>query len=120
MLYEVITENNEPEKKQRLEIILSDLFSFLDKKEYHQHTTVIKVDHLEKKYNSSFQLGPINLDIKTGEIIGLVGENGNGKTSLLRSLCGELQPTSGKTTYLFDYTDLYDLRTKLVYRNNFV
>jgi ABC-2 type transport system ATP-binding protein len=60
-------------------------------------------------------LGPINLDIKTGEIIGLVGENGNGKTTLLRSLCGELHPTSGTINYQFQYDDLYDLRTKLVY-----
>ncbi|NJM78751.1 MAG: ATP-binding cassette domain-containing protein [Flavobacterium sp.] len=80
-----------------------------------EHQTIITVDNVKKVYNSNFALGPIYLEIKTGEIIGLVGENGNGKTTLLRSLCGELVPTSGFIKYHFDYEDLYDLKTKLVY-----
>lgn len=111
-------DNNEKEdddKKTRLKILLDELHSFLSKKECHNHQTIISVKNLQKVYNVSFGLGPINLDIKTGEIIGLVGENGNGKTTLLRSLCGELHPTSGTINYQFQYDDLYDLRTKLVY-----
>lgn len=111
-------DNNEKEdddKKTRLKTLLDELHSFLSKKECHNHQTIISVKNLQKVYNASFGLGPINLDIKTGEIIGLVGENGNGKTTLLRSLCGELHPTSGAINYQFQYDDLYDLRTKLVY-----
>lgn len=111
-------DNNEKEdedKKTRLKALLEELHSFLSKKECHNHQTIISVKNLQKVYNASFGLGPINLDIKTGEIIGLVGENGNGKTTLLRSLCGELHPTSGTIQYHFKYDDLYDLRTKLVY-----
>lgn len=111
-------DNNEKEdddKKTRLKTLLDELHSFLSKKECHNHQTIISVKNLQKVYNASFGLGPINLDIKTGEIIGLVGENGNGKTTLLRSLCGELHPTSGTINYQFLYDDLYDLRTKLVY-----
>ena len=111
-------DNNEKEdddKKTRLKTLLDELHSFLSKKECHNHQTIISVKNLQKVYNASFGLGPINLDIKTGEIIGLVGENGNGKTTLLRSLCGELHPTSGTINYQFQYDDLYDLRTKLVY-----
>lgn len=111
-------DNNEKEdddKKTRLKTLLDELHSFLSKKECHNHQTIISVKNLQKVYNVSFGLGPINLDIKTGEIIGLVGENGNGKTTLLRSLCGELHPTSGTINYQFQYDDLYDLRTKLVY-----
>ena len=111
-------DNNEKEdedKKTRLKTLLDELHAFLSKKECHNHQTIISVKNLQKVYNVSFGLGPINLDIKTGEIIGLVGENGNGKTTLLRSLCGELHPTSGNINYQFQYDDLYDLRTKLVY-----
>lgn len=108
-------ELNLKDKKEKLTILLNELQLFLSSKECHNHETIISVKDLVKEYNSSFKLGTINLDIKTGEIIGLVGENGNGKTTLLRSLCGELHPSSGSITYHFQYDDLYDLRTKLVY-----
>ena len=108
-------EKEDEDKKTRLKTLLEELYTFLSKKECHNHQTIISVKNLQKVYNASFGLGPINLDIKTGEIIGLVGENGNGKTTLLRSLCGELHPTSGTINYQFQYDDLYDLRTKLVY-----
>ena len=108
-------EKEDEDKKTRLKTLLDELHDFLSKKECHNHQTIISVKNLQKVYNASFGLGPINLDIKTGEIIGLVGENGNGKTTLLRSLCGELHPTSGTINYQFQYDDLYDLRTKLVY-----
>ncbi|VXB66459.1 ABC transporter ATP-binding protein [Flavobacterium sp. 9AF] len=108
-------ENNLTEKKIKLETLLLELHSFLSLKNISEHQTIITVHNLKKRYNSSFSLGPIQLEIKTGEIIGLVGENGNGKTTLLRSLCGELTPTEGSIKYHFDYDDLYDLRTKLVY-----
>lgn len=107
--------NDDEAKKNKLQQLLNELYNELDKRTCHEHQTIIKVENLVKNYNSSFQLGPINLEIKTGEIIGLVGENGNGKTTLLRSLCGELHPSVGKISYLFEKTDLYDLRTKLVY-----
>ena len=108
-------EKEDEDKKTRLKALLDELHAFLSKKECHNHQTIISVKNLQKVYNASFGLGPINLDIKTGEIIGLVGENGNGKTTLLRSLCGELHPTAGTINYQFQYDDLYDLRTKLVY-----
>jgi ABC-2 type transport system ATP-binding protein len=55
------------------------------------------------------------MELRQGEILGLVGENGNGKTTLLRCLCGELYATGGTINYHFKYDDHYDLRTRLVY-----
>lgn len=46
---------------------------------------------------------------------GLVGENGNGNTTLLRSLARELACTSGHIRYHFPASDDYELRTRLVY-----
>lgn len=104
------------EIRERFKVLLDDLFSFLQKKGSKQGEKLLVVQNLIKAYTQShFALGPISFDISEGEIIGLVGENGNGKTTLLRSLCGELVPTNGKINYLFDYKDEYDLRSQLIY-----
>lgn len=105
------------EKKERFSFILSELYQELaDKPEADTDKHLLSTYNLIKSYkNSSFALGPVSFDIKAGEIIGLVGENGNGKTTLLRSLCGELQPTSGEIKYLFSHANGYDLRSKLIY-----
>lgn len=104
-----------PEVNEKLKGLLDKLHEFLSQKEQVPHELIISVKNVTKKYNANFTLGPINLSINTGEIIGLVGENGNGKTTLLRSLCKELHPTSGDVFFLFNYDSDYDLRTKLVY-----
>ena len=103
------------EVKEKLNQLLQDLYKVLIDKTIQPHQTIISIENLQKNYNSNFNLGPIQLEIKSGEIIGLVGENGNGKTTLLRSICRELEPSSGKINYQFSYDDGYDLRTKLVY-----
>lgn len=109
-------QTNITEIRERFKVLLDELFSFLQKKGSKQREKLLVVQNLIKAYTQShFALGPISLDISEGEIIGLVGENGNGKTTLLRSLCGELAPTNGKISYLFDYKDEYDLRSQLIY-----
>ncbi len=52
---------------------------------------IIEVKKLTKKY-PNFTLGPIDLNIKEGEIIGLIGENGAGKTTLIKSILNILHP----------------------------
>lgn len=102
--------------KDRLKISLEEVYNALKTKPQAQPELLATAVQLKKRYgSSSFALGPIDLKLKTGDIIGLVGENGNGKTTLLRTLCGELNADSGSLTYNFHYTDLYDLRSKLVY-----
>lgn len=46
---------------------------------------VIEIKDLFKKY-PTFELGKINLELKNGQIIGLIGENGAGKTTFIKSL----------------------------------
>jgi ABC-2 type transport system ATP-binding protein len=62
----------------------------------------LRASNLSKKYRKgNFNLSSINIELHDSEIIGLVGENGNGKTTLLRLLYGELQPDTGRIEYLF-------------------
>ena len=51
----------------------------------------------KKKYHSDFYaLDNINLEVRKGEILGLVGTNGAGKSTLLKIITGVLTPSSGK------------------------
>lgn len=103
-------------KKNILSDYYKELTDTLHKYEVREERKLLEVGNLSKQYRKSFfSLGPLDLTISTGEIVGLVGENGNGKTTLLRLLCRELVPTGGRINYYFDHKDEYDLRTKLVY-----
>jgi ABC-2 type transport system ATP-binding protein len=104
------------EVHEKFNTLLNELYAFLSKLPQTERQNILEAVQVRKRYGSSlFALGPVDLVLNEGDIIGLVGENGNGKTTLLRVLCGELNPTSGNVKYNFRYNDLYDLRTKLVY-----
>ena len=49
--------------------------------------------------NSPFHLQPLDLNLELGKITGVVGENGNGKTTLLRIVAGELSSDTGSIEY---------------------
>lgn len=86
--------------------------------EYNTNIPVVIGNGLIKSYGyNRFQLGPVSVEIKKGQVYGLVGENGNGKTTLLRVLAKELNYNKGELDFKFDsdYNSNYDLRTNLVY-----
>ena len=56
----------------------------------------IDVKELTKKFKKSLVVNNINLQIRKGEIFGLLGPNGSGKTTTFRMICGLLTPSSGK------------------------
>ena len=60
---------------------------------------LIKINDLIKSYKG-FQLGPVDLEVDAGTIVGLVGSNGAGKTTLIKSLLGMISPDSGTMSML--------------------
>jgi ABC-2 type transport system ATP-binding protein len=59
-------------------------------------TPAILVENLTKWYGPRQALKSLSFSIAAGEIVGLLGPNGSGKTTTLRILTGYLRPTSGK------------------------
>ena len=57
---------------------------------------IIEIKELSKKYNDFFALDKVTLNIKKGRIYGLLGKNGAGKTTIMKSILGLIYPTSGK------------------------
>ena len=71
---------------------------------------------VRKKYaRGGFTLGPVDVRVNPGEILGLVGENGNGKTTLLRILAADLAPDAGELDWGCDSRDVHHLRSQLIY-----
>ena len=58
-------------------------------------SVVLKTDNLYKRYKYQFALNGVNMTINKGDIYGFVGENGSGKTTVIRLITGLISPTSG-------------------------
>ncbi len=58
--------------------------------------TAIKTSNLTKKFSDTIVVHDLNLDIKKGELYGLVGPDGGGKTTVIRMLAAIMDPDSGE------------------------
>ncbi len=99
----------------------NDLLLKIEKIPVQEHPlepSVLRARNIMKSYGSNrFSLGPVSVEINKGQVYGLVGENGNGKTTLLRILAKEISYNEGELNYSFNNQpeNDFDLRTKLVY-----
>lgn len=57
---------------------------------------MLRLEHISKIYPTGVILKDVNWEVKPGERIGLVGVNGAGKTTQLKIIAGEIEPTSGQ------------------------
>jgi ABC-2 type transport system ATP-binding protein len=61
---------------------------------------VIETEHLTKQYGDFVAVNDLNLVVRSGEVFGLLGPNGSGKTTTILMLLGLTEPTSGTVRVL--------------------
>ncbi|MEO7086706.1 MAG: ABC transporter ATP-binding protein [Gemmatimonadaceae bacterium] len=65
----------------------------------------VRTERLRKSFGDLVAVDSLDLIVNTGEVFGLLGPNGSGKTTTIRMLCGLLEPTSGTASVAgFDVT----------------
>ena len=57
---------------------------------------VLELEHIRKEYPGVIALKDVTLQLRRGEVLGLIGENGAGKSTLIKCCSGAVVPTSGK------------------------
>ena len=58
----------------------------------------VEIRELTRRFGTLTAVDQLSLQIAAGEVFGLLGPNGSGKTTTIRMLCGLLEPTSGGAT----------------------
>lgn len=59
---------------------------------------VLQLDHLSKRYKNGRGAHNITFSVEAGQVVGLLGPNGSGKTTIMKAITGLAQPTEGTVT----------------------
>ena len=60
---------------------------------------MLEVTNLNTYYGESHVLRDVSLSVNRGEVVVMLGPNGHGKSTLLKSICGLVDKAKGKITY---------------------
>lgn len=87
--------------------------------------SVLELRNLTKKYGNKSALDEVSLSLPKGSIVGLLGPNGSGKTTMLKLATGLLKPTSGEIFVLgqkpcVETKDLIAYQSDRVYLNDWM
>ena len=88
--YEALSNAEQKEKESKLELIIPPGPRLGD--------TVIEINDLVKSFDNRVLIDGLNMSIPKNAIVGIVGPNGVGKSTLFRMIMGEEQPDSGTVT----------------------
>jgi len=61
-----------------------------------QGPALLKVTDLKKSYGAIRAVGGVSFDVRPGEIFGVIGPNGSGKTTMFNSVLGQITPDTGR------------------------
>jgi ABC-2 type transport system ATP-binding protein len=62
--------------------------------------SAVRLDRVVKRFGSVTAVNDVSLEIRRGEMFGLIGPDGAGKTTAIRVICGLLRPNGGRVTVL--------------------
>src|SRR5674476_806628 len=87
-----------------------------------EHVVAMHVSHVSKEFSGTRALRDVSLDILAGEVHGLLGENGSGKSKLIKTLAGVNEPDPGGSIEIYgtalhwpvDQDQLHDLGVQIV------
>lgn len=71
-------------------------------------TTILRLEHVTQRFGGVVALDDVSLEVKTGQITGLIGPNGSGKTTAFAVISGFIKPTSGRI--FFEERDITGLQ----------
>ena len=60
---------------------------------------ILKLDNIYSSYGNVQVLNGVNLQVRKGEIVSLLGRNGMGKSTTVKSICGILKPHLGNIEF---------------------
>lgn len=81
-------------------------------------STVVKLDKVTKEYKGLTALSDVDLALAEGEVLGLFGHNGAGKTTMMKLILGVISPEAGKVSVMGmqpDYKSAWHMRAKMGY-----
>src|SRR5712671_4295046 len=61
--------------------------------------TLLDVRGLEIRYGAAIAVRGVDLTVKRGELVAVIGNNGAGKTSILRGISGLVRPSAGEVSF---------------------
>lgn len=73
----------------------------------------IKTENLCRSFGSKFAVNKLNMNVEEGAIYGFIGENGSGKSTTQKLICGLLNPTDGKVLLFGKRVDDAEIRSKI-------
>lgn len=79
------------------------------------HNTSLLIDGMSVSYAGKNAIREINLDIKEGEIFGLMGTNGAGKTTMIKAILGLRDQDQGQTSIFGEEQDAFRAKERLSY-----
>ena len=77
---------------------------------------MIRLTNINKQFKKLHALTDINIELKKGQAVSLIGPNGSGKTTIIKSILGLVTPNSGQIFFDdVDITEQVDYRSRIGY-----